>query len=144
MELPAAHDAGLTTRAQRAARASEVETLVREAVAICRWDDLAAKLDAIGFGYTEVKPPERVLEDQQARAPGKLDRFSFDGIPFDVPAFPLDSGAPPSGDVEPPPQLGEHTLTIIRSLGFSDAECDALRSAGAIHAASEAVDSCRE
>ena len=142
MDFSAAHDPGLATRRQRVVRALEVEAVVREAVAACTWDALIARLESTGLGFTEVKPAERVLDDRQARAPGKVSHFSFDGLRFDVPTFPIVSGATDAAASDaaamdaaapvPPPVLGEHTIEILRSLGFSDTECAALRASGAV------------
>lgn len=54
-----------------------------------------------------------------------------DGPPaFPVAAFSYDHGTP--GLKRPPPHVGEHTDEVLAELGFSSAEIEALREAGAL------------
>src|SRR6185369_5793165 len=45
---------------------------------------------------------------------------------------PADFSATPAEPGGPPPSLGEHTVEILVSLGYSAAEVEALREAGAV------------
>ncbi len=55
-----------------------------------------------------------------------------DGDSVNVPRSPIRSSAFSPIDSEDPPTLGEHTGSILASLGYSSAEIDALREQGAI------------
>ena len=82
-----------------------------------------------GVGFTEVLPLERVLESPQARQPGKLRDIDFRGLDFEVPEFP---GQREIAASLPPPELGEHTLEVLRTLGYDEGECAMLLEHGAV------------
>ena len=127
-----AGDESLATVRQRRKQREHVDELVRQAVHARSWDQLAGELTAAGFGFTEVIPLEQVLEQPQARQPGKLTHLQFRGLNFDVPAFP--GGVPRDGgssDGEPP-QLGQHSVEVLKSLGFGNTDIDALVAAGTV------------
>jgi crotonobetainyl-CoA:carnitine CoA-transferase CaiB-like acyl-CoA transferase len=89
------------------------------------------RLRAAGLGFHEVMPLERVLDSPQARQPGKLRELDFRGLKFEVPEFPGQAQVTPSG---PPPELGEHTVELLQSLGYSEAEMAGLLGSGAAKA----------
>lgn len=129
MGLPEADDASLTTLRLRKKAFARAEQVVKSAIAGLRFDEVVARLQPAGVGFTEVLPLERVLDAPQARHPGKLRPLTFRGLDFDVPEFPV-AGA--DAVALPPPQLGEHTVEVLRSAGLSAKECDALLDAGAV------------
>jgi crotonobetainyl-CoA:carnitine CoA-transferase CaiB-like acyl-CoA transferase len=122
-------DPELATLRNRKKRREEVEAAVRTAIGALSCEEAEARLSEAGVGFTEVLPLERVLAAPQARVPGKLRDFSYAGLEFEVPEFPGGSGAAPG---LPPPALGEHSVEVLRSLGFDDAQCDALIKHGAV------------
>jgi crotonobetainyl-CoA:carnitine CoA-transferase CaiB-like acyl-CoA transferase len=129
LDMPEADDPELATLRNRKKRREEVEAAVRAAIGRLSYEQAEACLSAAGVGFTEVLPLERVLEAPQARTTGKLREFSFFGLDFEVPEFP---GGRESAPGLPPPALGEHTVDILRSLGFDAAQCDALVESGAV------------
>jgi crotonobetainyl-CoA:carnitine CoA-transferase CaiB-like acyl-CoA transferase len=131
-----APDPELATLRQRKKQRSRVETLVAEAVKGHAYEELARRFTSVGFGYTEVLSPADVLNAPQARTHRKFSDVAFQGMSFEAPDFPVcgqDSG--PHADA-PPPLLGEHTHEILRTAGYSEAECQALVDSGAVVASS--------
>ena len=123
-------DPALATLRQRKKERSRVEGLVKAVVREWSYDEIAARLSAARFGFTEVLPPERVLDTPQARCGNKLAHTLFQDFAFDLPDLPFQSVPPETAEL-PPPLLGEHTREILRSLSFAEAECDAIIEAGA-------------
>jgi crotonobetainyl-CoA:carnitine CoA-transferase CaiB-like acyl-CoA transferase len=108
------------------------DAAVRTAVARFTFAEIEQRLRAAGLGFNEVMPLERVLDAPQAAQPGKLGDVAFRGLNFRVPEF-----AGTRGPVEsklPPPEIGEHTVELLRSLGYSQAETEALLTSGAAKA----------
>jgi crotonobetainyl-CoA:carnitine CoA-transferase CaiB-like acyl-CoA transferase len=138
MGLPQAGDPSLATLRQRKKARDAVEAIVKAAVAARTFVDVSERLQAAGVGRTEVLPLERVLEAPQARQPGTLRPIGYRGLTFDVPEFPrLRTDADADVRTLPPPELGEHTLQVLQSLGLSNAEGRALCGSGAVEAASD-------
>lgn len=129
MELPQAAGAFPTLRQRKKAR-DEVEGIVKAAVGKHTFDDAAARLKAVGVGFTEVLPLERVLEAPQAHQPGKLREVNYRGLEFDVPEFPRLGAAQDGIETLPPPELGEHTLEVLQAAGIRQQECEALLASG--------------
>ena len=111
-----------------------VEAAVRAAVGKYDYEEAARRLNDAGVGFTEVMPLERVLEAPQARQPGKLRDLSYRGLDFEVPEFPGQREIVP--DI-PPPELGEHSVDLLRELGYSDEECAAMLEKGAVKVAGD-------
>ncbi len=126
-----AGDDSLATLRQRKKARDRVETLVKESVAARSFDEIAARLQAGGVGFTEVLPLERVLEAPQARHPGKLRNVRFRGLEFEVPEFPRWQGGE-GEQAAPPPDLGEHTAEVLESAGVERGEYAALLQSGAV------------
>ena len=129
MDLP--NDASLATLRQRKKAREQVEARVKQAVAAHPFDAVVARLKSAGVGFTEVLPLERVLETPQARQPGTLRNVRLRGYEFEVPEFPRSRGDEDLA-TQPPPELGEHTASVLRSVGVDQAEYQSLRSARAI------------
>lgn len=125
----AAVDPGLSTLRERKKQRDDVEALVRSIVNSMTYEDLAAKLGAARFGFTEVLPMDRVLDAPHARHGSKVSHLTFQDFGFDLPDLPFEA-AHQGGAELPPPLLGEHTRLILRDLGFSTEECQRLLSEG--------------
>ena len=131
LELP--QDESLATLRQRKKAREKVEGLVKAAMAAHSFDTVAARLRAVGLGFTEVLPLERVLDAPQARHPGKLRKVDFRDFEFAVPEFPrLQADADGGLPTQPPPNLGAHTADVLESAGVDPAEYAAWLGSGAI------------
>ena len=129
LSMPEADEPELAKLRERKKQRERVEAAVRAAVGALSFDEAAARLRAAGVGFTEVLPVERVLDAPQAHQPGKLRNVSFRNLDFEIPEFPGQSESAPN---LPPPQIGEHSVEILRSLGFGEAECAVLLEKGAV------------
>jgi crotonobetainyl-CoA:carnitine CoA-transferase CaiB-like acyl-CoA transferase len=123
-------DPSLATLRQRKKQRTRVEDIVKSAVGALAFDVAAARLTSFGVGFTEVLPTAKVLDATQAREPRKFTEFSFQGLKFEAPDFPIGDGL--NGRAEPPRLLGEDTREILRRLGYEDAEFDALLKSGTV------------
>lgn len=123
-------DPALATLRQRKKERERVEALMRAVVECWTYDGIAARLSAARFGFTEVLAMDRVLDAPQARHGNKLARLEFQDFSFSLPGLPFQTEGEMATDL-PPPLLGEHTVAILASLGFSDGECRAAIEAGA-------------
>ncbi|KHK90452.1 carnitine dehydratase [Novosphingobium malaysiense] len=108
-----------------------VEAAVRAAVGKFDFDEVERRLRAAGLGFNEVMPLERVLEKPQAHQPGKLRELDFRGLHFEVPEFPGQMQVSPN---LPPPEIGEHTGSLLAELGYAPDEIESLLSSGAAKA----------
>ena len=126
LKLPQANDASLATLRERKKARDQVEDIVKAAIGAQKFDAISGALNAAGVGFTEVLPIERVLEAAQARQPGKLRDVKFCDFVFKVPEFPCANASADPAVALPPPQLGEHTVQVLRSAGLSQEECEHL------------------
>ena len=118
----------------RKARREEVEAAVRDAVSRYSLAEVERRLRAAGLGFNEVVPLERVLDAPQARQPGKLRELDFRALHFEVPEFP---GSHDVAANLPPPEIGEHTESLLAELGYDEEERAALLASGAAKAYAE-------
>lgn len=133
LNLSEAKDDSLMKLRDRRKQRDRVEEIVRRAVSTHTFRDISDRLDTVGFGATEVLPLERVLDSPQARHAGKLKHIEFRGLEFDVPELPRSMGhLGPHVAGDAPPELGEHTLEVLRAVGVTASECERLLNCGAI------------
>lgn len=132
LALPEASDSTLATLRQRRKQRERVEGVVKSAALSITFDELAVRLRSVGIGFTEIIPLEKVLDAPHARQPGKLKQLEYRTFAFDVPTFPIASNLAETKAKLPPPEMGQHTLEVLRSIGMSEEECQKLMDAGAV------------
>lgn len=132
MNLPQATDENLATLRNRKKVREHVEEIVKNAIASLSFEQASKQLKQAGVGFTEVLPIERILEPEQARQPGKLRTVPLRGLHFEVPEFPWQVSGKEAIETLPPPELGAHTLQLLKEAGLPDEECKALLDAGTI------------
>jgi alpha-methylacyl-CoA racemase len=88
------------------------------------WETLLSGADCC---FTRVNTPEQVMMHPQVQARGLLG--TSNGIPWLRSPLRINDSAPIH---QPAPGFGQHTREILREAGYSDAEMDAMASAGVI------------
>jgi crotonobetainyl-CoA:carnitine CoA-transferase CaiB-like acyl-CoA transferase len=131
LALPQGNDESLATIRGRKKQRPQIEAIVRNAIHALTYEQAAARLQTVGFGFTEVKAGVDVLNEPQAQQAGKLAAVSFGGLDFSLPNVPLPHQLAIDA-TEPPPLLGEHTMEIMRAIGYGESECAALKASGAV------------
>jgi crotonobetainyl-CoA:carnitine CoA-transferase CaiB-like acyl-CoA transferase len=129
LQMPEADEPELAKLRDRKKQRDRVEAAVRAAVSKLSYDEAAKLLKPAGVGFTEVLSVEHVLDTPQAHQPGKLRDLTFRGLKFEVPEFPGQTESAPN---LPPPELGEHTIAVLRALGYDEKTCAAMLEAGAV------------
>ena len=78
--------------------------------------------------------PQQAVDDPHVRAAGILRDVDFPGLPVPAPLSdtPVRFSASDAGIRTRAPLLGEHTDAILRALGYTDGELEALRRDGVI------------
>ena len=128
LDMEVGNDPELSKLRGRKKQRDRVENAVKNAIASHSFERACALLKEGGVGFNEVVPIERVLDAEQARQPGKLREVSFRNLNFEVPEFPGHKEVLPD---LPPPELGEHTLSVLTELGYSEEEQTVLLASGA-------------
>jgi len=134
MSLTDRIDSELRSVAERRTRSHYIEELVSQTIRAHSYEESAERLRGVGFGFDEVRPPAEVLDHPQARYVGKLSNVRFNGRDYAVPNLPILIGSVRSENGGSPPNLGEHTLEILDSLGYDASQSDELLERGVIAA----------
>jgi crotonobetainyl-CoA:carnitine CoA-transferase CaiB-like acyl-CoA transferase len=118
---------GFGSNAERAARRAEVNQAVSEATRRFTAEELLALLARAGVPSAPVRPVHEVADDPQVQAVGMVTPLPHPNVPdLEVVNLPLtvDGAYLPSRSA--PPLLGEHTLEVLESLGYSASEAQQL------------------
>ncbi len=88
-----------------------------------------AGFDAARIPASPLLSPRQVLADPHIRAMGFLNAVDYPGLPAPAPLIetPFRMSATPGQIRSRPPQLGEHTDTVLAELGYDAAAIDGLR-----------------
>ncbi|MPY62406.1 CaiB/BaiF CoA transferase family protein [Streptomyces spongiae] len=125
-------DPAFATNAARVERRERTDELVGEALGALDTDEAVTRLEAAGIACARLRDLHEVAEHPQLTA---RERWREVGTPVGplkalLPPITLPGGeAARMGAV---PALGEHTVTLLRAVGMTDAEIAALRRDGVI------------
>jgi crotonobetainyl-CoA:carnitine CoA-transferase CaiB-like acyl-CoA transferase len=132
-----AADPRFASARERRANSAELVAMLDQAFAEMTLDEAGERLDGADVVWAPVQTPAQLIADPQAEAAG-----CFVDIPSQVgpgqvgeasraPAGPVRFPGADDGPKGPAPMLGQHTRAILREIGYSAVEVDALFAAGA-------------
>ncbi|HMN21190.1 MAG TPA: CaiB/BaiF CoA-transferase family protein [Ottowia sp.] len=111
--------------------------LLRERLAGRPAAELAALFERVGLPYAPISRPDQLYDDPHLRATGALaDIVLTDGAragqTVQTTLLPITLGGAHLGVRASPPRMGEHTDTVLASLGYDAGEIARLRTAGVV------------
>jgi crotonobetainyl-CoA:carnitine CoA-transferase CaiB-like acyl-CoA transferase len=135
-------DPELDSNAKRAANRARTIPRIQALAAELEAAELVARLERAQVPYAPLNTPFDLLDDPQLNSGGKL--FEVEtaaGQPIKVPATPVSSNAFSLGLRHQPPALGQQSAELLRELGYSQAEIEALAASGTIRLDGPMLDS---
>lgn len=128
------HDERFNNPKGRRANAAQLVDILDAAFEQHDLDYWKEKLDAADMIWAPLMRPGDVAKDPQAIASGayvNVPENGGDGT-FLAPASPIRFPGADDGPKGPSPELGEHTLAVLKKHGYSDAEIEALKASKTI------------
>ena len=94
-----------------------------------------AKLETTGLPFAPIQRPEDLADDPHLIESGGLLNMTIpDGGEISLPALPISvDGSRPGLSINPP-EIGEHSIDVLRGLGLSHEEVDRLVDQGLVDA----------
>jgi formyl-CoA transferase len=128
-----AGDPQLATNAGRVPRTAEIDGAIGAWTAAHDLDAVLSALDAVDVPAAKVYDVADIVKDAQYLARGMIEQHTLpDGRPVKLPGIVPKLSATPGATEWIGPGLGEHTVEILRGLGYDDATQQALKVRGVI------------
>ena len=126
-----AADPRYDTNVKRNERREEITKLINKVFSALTTEQLVAKLDGAGIANARINTPEEVWQHAQLKARERWREVGspVGALPALLPPATL-SGA--DSRMDPVPEIGEHTESILVELGFSGKQIAELNTAGAV------------
>ncbi|MEE8347964.1 MAG: CaiB/BaiF CoA-transferase family protein [Acidobacteriota bacterium] len=126
-------DESLTTNNDRIAQEERLIPEIEATLAKLTKTEALRLCDKAGIPFAPVTRPEDLFEDPQLnQGAGLLETVFPDGVRTKMPRTPIEMSDHDFGLRRDPPQTGEHTQDILRSLGYQDEQIEELSRAGIV------------
>ena len=118
-----AQDGNLATNNQRIEKRNEILERLGSLFKTMTTKQLIDNLSSFGAPFAPIKRPEDLFEDPHLNANGGLTSLNLtDGTKTKLPSLPIEiNGQRPTLKFDPP-QIGQHSIKILKDLGFEDDE----------------------
>ncbi len=135
---PLKDDARFRTNADRMANLAVLTTLLDEKFRMRATADWLARLEAAGVPAGPVLSVAEMHADPQARAREMVVHVEHGGVgPVETIGAPVKLSATPASVRRAAPRFGEHTVEVLRGLGYDDEAIAGLLEGGAVAATKE-------
>lgn len=128
-------DERYTTGKSRRANAAELVTVMDEEFGKYTKAEIAERLDAEAIAWAPVQTLAEVAKDPQVKAAGGITQVpsaSGDGSSFASPASPIRFPGADDGPKGASPRMGEHSKSVLASMGYNEEKIKALYEAGVV------------
>ncbi|MFE4700283.1 CaiB/BaiF CoA transferase family protein [Streptomyces sp. NPDC056738] len=127
-----ADDPRFATNAARVAHRETVDALVAEALGKLGADEAVARLEAAGIACARLRDVTEVAEHPQLAARNRWREVGSPVGPLRALLPPITLPGGEEARMGPVPRLGEHTGSVLRALGMTDADVAELRRDGVV------------
>jgi crotonobetainyl-CoA:carnitine CoA-transferase CaiB-like acyl-CoA transferase len=126
-------DKSLDTNAKRAAQRERTIPVIQKTIGRFSFDELSERLESCRVPFAPVNTPADLMEDPHLNTGDHLLEITVpDGTALKLPSIPIKSDRFSYRVRIPPPELGEHTLEILKDTGLSDEEIRKLVDEGVV------------
>ncbi|MHB8090720.1 MAG: CaiB/BaiF CoA transferase family protein [Syntrophales bacterium] len=133
-------DPRFDTQQKRRQNRSEINEIIQGIIATKKRDEWIELLNQAGVPCGPVNNLKQVFSDPQVLHQEMVIESAQPGGPVKMPGFPVKFSRTSARLHKPSPQIGENTVSVLRELGYPEAEIDALLNAGAVFAAPGATE----